>query len=106
VNELIERQIYGTGTNRYIQQEEALVAGANVVMLAEHEVAYIEDVFTVKQHQRKGLARALMFHALRLAQKQGLRYCTLVAFKQAGPFYLNLGFTNIADLIFLKQRKK
>lgn len=82
-----------------------VVGGGNLIVLPDLDAIYVEDMFTVSEHRRKGVGSALMKEMLRAGQQHGLGYCTLVAFMAAKEFYSSLGFTLVADLVFLQQKK-
>ena len=82
----------------YIEQGGEVVAGCNLLLLRDHNAAYIEDVFTVESHQRQGLGSVLNRHALKVARGEGLAHCTLVAFATSEAFYATLGFESLSEL--------
>ncbi len=61
--------------------------------LSVHEnLAGINDVGTLPEHQGKGYATRLMHHALRQAKQKGAQYCFLEASSQGLAFYEKIGF--------------
>jgi len=89
----------------YAEIDGQVVGGGNAIVLQDIDAVYVEDMFTVAEHRRKGVGSALVKEMLRIGQQHGMSYCTLVAFMAAREFYLSLGFTNVADLVFLQQKK-
>jgi GNAT superfamily N-acetyltransferase len=85
----------------YIEQAGQVVSGGNLLLLYDDDVAYVEDVFTVRSHQHQGLGSALMGQMLQVAAAQGIRYSTLVSFASARAFYEHLGYAKISDLKYL-----
>ena len=65
------------------------VAYAGIWYQIGTKTALIEPVATVPEHRKKGLARALIYHAIAAAQKDG---ATDIFVGSNRPFYLNMGF--------------
>lgn len=62
---------------------------------------HIEEVSVLPSHQRKGLAAALIAHALDLARQKDALGVTLSTFKDVswnGPYYEKLGFEAVSSV--------
>jgi GNAT superfamily N-acetyltransferase len=88
----------------YVEDGGDVVAGANLALLRQRDAAYVEDMFTLKGRQRQGIGSDLMHHMLKLARREKLSRCTLVAFADARPFYAALSFETLSELKLLMKR--
>jgi GNAT superfamily N-acetyltransferase len=81
----------------------AEIGGALAGLLIAHEQGdafYIAEVAVHGAHQKQGIGRALMAHAIAEARRRGLSAVTLTTFSNVAfnrPFYESLGFRVLPD---------
>jgi len=64
-------------------------------------IGYFEPVGTHQEYQRQGLARALMYHTMRLMQQEGMRQAAVmyeIDNPASSQLYQSLGFRRTCDL--------
>lgn len=66
--------------------------------LGPRHMAHIRHVVTHRDHQRRGIARALIGHCLDEARAQGARILNCQSTLTAAPFYAAMGFRRIAAI--------
>ena len=54
--------------------------------------AYIEEVFVLPSHRRRGIAKAMLKRLMNRLKKDGLRWGFLIAAGESGPLYGAQGF--------------
>ena len=62
------------------------------------DIGHVRHVVTCKDHQRRGLARLLMAHAIHAAQEDGIRQLECYSTLTARAFYGAMGFEEVADI--------
>jgi len=71
---------------------DGLIAGSTSVVRYGDELAWIGMVLTLPEYRRRGIARALMQHALADCETRGVECIKLDATDLGRPLYLSLGF--------------
>ena len=98
--ELNSKLICGSGLTLFVARElshQSIVAMVSLVRIERlsRSCGWIEDVVVHKDHQRKGLARALVSGAITTAQARGMKHLDLtsgLARVEAHALYKSLGF--------------
>ncbi len=75
--------------------EEHQLVGTLVMTAIDRDTVKIRQVAVAEDHQRKGIGRALMTFAEKIAKKHEFSNITLNARTSALPFYLKMGYTTV-----------
>ncbi len=86
-----------------LHNEEEVVSGCLCFVDPAERVGELEDVFTVPEHRRLGLAKAMLFHAFRLLKGQGIEKVIVRTGQLAIPaqrLYESLGMGILSKEVF------
>ncbi|MCI4372130.1 MAG: GNAT family N-acetyltransferase [Thermoplasmata archaeon] len=87
----VEGQVAGSGTLWFMPQEPRPGIPQGVI-------PYIMSMYTQPEHQRQGIASAIVRELLRVARRSGAVRVTLHAAPQGRPVYERLGFEPTAEM--------
>ncbi|MBR2561024.1 MAG: GNAT family N-acetyltransferase, partial [Eubacterium sp.] len=68
------------------------------LLYTAHANAGIHEVGVFKEHRGKGIAKALVYHALRQAISDGAAISTLQASPAGKPLYASMGYTEVSTI--------
>jgi GNAT superfamily N-acetyltransferase len=71
-----------------------------IACVSHGEVLYVQQIDVHRDHQRRGLGRAMMQTAIEAAKARGRAAMALTTFRRLpfnAPFYASLGFVEVAD---------
>lgn len=87
----------------YIAEDNGYPASYGSYALLD-KTAFLNNVFTPKEHRGKGLAKALCRKMLCDAQQEGAVQSVLVASQMGHPLYLKMGYRDVSKMwVFTKQ---
>ncbi len=81
----------------YAWLEDNTPVGTTLLYTA-HANAGIHEVGVFKEHRGKGIAKALVYHALRQAISDGAAISTLQASPVGKPLYASMGYTEVSTI--------
>ncbi|MBI1416315.1 MAG: GNAT family N-acetyltransferase [Limimaricola sp.] len=83
----------------YVAEEAGAILGAGGWTPRRGGQAEVRHLVTDWRHQRQGLGRAILSHALEAARDVGMTTAHAAATRTAVPFYAAMGFTRLADIV-------
>ena len=88
----------------YVAEENAGYPASYGSYALLDNTAFLNNVFTPKEHRGKGLAKALCRKMLCDAQREGAIQSVLVASQTGHPLYLKMGYRDVSKMwVFTKQ---
>ncbi len=82
----------------WVYEVDGAVAGATTTVCYGQNLAWIGMVLVLPEFRRRGIARALMKHALDFTEARGIGCVKLDATDMGRPLYLSLGFEEEAPI--------
>ena len=76
----------------FVDERDGLIVGTTTVLRYRSELAWLGMVLVLPSFRRRGIARALLRHALAWLDRQGIRACGLDATTMGKPLYKQAGF--------------
>ena len=77
----------------FVYERDGLIVGTTTVLRYGTELAWLGMVLVLPSYRRRGIARALLRHALAWLDHHGIRACGLDATTMGKPLYEQVGFS-------------